>query len=160
MEQNVYRICVLENYKVLVKDIKADPSQWRDTPNASRLLSELCPRPPPSPHRGALQVTRAPSMAMTVGGHSCEAPLVSFPAPRVMCELASGPDSLFQSTLLQLINSTNTSWAPTRDRGYGRADSVHPPPSCIPHIRTSSEGVPSMVLGPLHILFLSSESFD
>lgn len=122
MEQNVYRICVLENYKVLVKDIKADPSQWRDTPNASRLLSELCPRPPPSPHRGVLQVTRAPSMAMTVGGHSCEAPLVSFPAPRVTCGLASGPDSLFQSTLLQLINSTNTSWAPTRDCGYGRAD--------------------------------------
>lgn len=53
MEQNVYRICVLENYKVLVKDIKADPSQWRDTPNASRLLSELVHvrlRPPTGVH--------------------------------------------------------------------------------------------------------------
>lgn len=113
---------VLENYKVLVKKIKADPSRWRDTLNASRLLSELCPRPPPSLHGVALQVTRAPSTAITVGGHLYEAPLVLFSAPRVMCELARGPDSLFQSTLLQLINSTNTSWAPTRDCGYGRAD--------------------------------------
>lgn len=124
MEQNVYRICVLGNYKVLVKKIKADPSRWRDTLNASHLLSELRPRLPPSLQRGALQVTRTPSMAITVGGHSYEAPLVSFSAPRVTCKLASGPDSLFQSTLLQLINSTNTSQAPTRDRGYGRAQKI------------------------------------